>query len=464
MKDKFLNMFNKMKQCRISFIAIILILIVSIWYGINLNKWGKNDVINNDACIYYAYLPATFIYHDLTFEFDRNLPANFEGRIWTYNAPNGRQVLKMSCGNAICWLPFFGMAHLYATLSDNYAADGYSMPYSLFIFISSLFYLCLGLFFLSKMLLKYFHDFTVGFVLLLIVLATNLLNYIIQEPGISHINNFGLICTFLYISIKWLDNPTYWRSLLMGLVAGLITLIRPTNIIVILLPILIGISNWHDILARITFFKKNIIKILIIGIAAFIVFLPQLLYWKYITGQYLYYSYQDQGLLFSHPHIIDGLFSYRKGWLLYTPLMIFAIPGFFILKKYVRGFAFAFVIFMSINIYLIYSWWCWWYGGSFGSRPMIDSYGLMAFPLAALIEYAFFRKIWLKVIMGLVFLFILFLNQYQLYQYRIGILHWESMSRKAYWSIFLTRKVPADYQNMLKNPNVDQAKNGLEEY
>jgi hypothetical protein len=451
------------KQWKFTFLMSVLILIIAAWYGADHEKWKDNKIIDNDACIYYAYLPAAFIYHDLTFKFAGNLPPGFEGRIWTLSTSNGSQVLKMSCGNAIAWLPFFGMAHLYATLSNDYPADGYAIPYSFSIFVAALFYLSLGLFFLGKLLLKYFHDLTVGIVLLFIVLATNLLYYVIQEPGTTHITNFGFICTFLYMSVRWLENPTYLRSIIIGLLTGLIVLIRPTNFIVILLPLLIGISNWHDILPRITFFRNNITKILIAAIAAFLVFIPQLIYWKYVTGQFVYYSYQDQGFFFNHPHIIDGLFSYRKGWLLYTPLMAFAIAGFFILKKYARGYTFAFSVFMAINIYVIFSWWNWWYGGSFGSRPMIDSYGIMAFPLAAFIEYFLYRQLWVKVLWGIVFSFILFVNQYQMNQYFLCIIHWESMSQRVYWSIFLTKKTPANYQEMLQHPNIEKAIKGLPE-
>jgi len=463
MKDMSLRISEKRKKRKFTFLMSVIILIAAAWYGIDHKKWENNEIINNDACIYYAYLPASFIYHDLTFDFTKRLPPGFEGRIWTLTAENGNQVLKMSSGNAIAWLPFFGLAHLYATLSDNYPSDGYSMPYSFSIFIAALFYLSLGLFFLGKLLLKYFHDFTVGLVLFLTVMATNLLYYVIQEPGTSHITNFGLISAFLYTIVKWLDNPTYLRSLIIGLLSGLIILIRPTNFIVLLLPLLIGISNWKDIYPRMTFFKNNIAKIFLGAIAAFIVLIPQLIYWKIITGQFVYYSYQDQGFFFNHPHIIDGLFSYRKGWLLYTPLMIFAIAGFFILRKYARGFTFAFSVFMLVNIYLIFSWWNWWYGGSFGSRPMIDSYGIMAFPLAAFIEYFFYRQLWLKVFWGMVFSFVLYVNQYQMSQYFLCIIHWESMSKSAYWSIFLTKKTPANYQEMLKNPNIEKAIKGLPE-
>jgi hypothetical protein len=99
-----------------------------------------------------------------------------------------------------------------------------------------------------------------------------------------------------------------------------------------------------------------------------------------------YYSYGDEGFFFTNPQIINGLFSYRKGWLIYTPLMIFALLGILTLaRRKFQQFFIPVLIFTVANIYVVYSWWCWWYGGSFGSRPMIDSYPLMAVALAGMV-------------------------------------------------------------------------------
>jgi hypothetical protein len=148
-------------------------------------KWRSNEIINHDAVSYYAYLPAAFIYHDLSFEFTNNLPEDFEGRIWTHSAKNGNQVLKMTMGNSLLWTPFFLAAHGYTHVSE-YRSDGYSLPYSIAIFIAGLFYLAIGLIFLSKTLKFYFSDLTIALVLILLVFGTNLLHYAVIEPGMSH--------------------------------------------------------------------------------------------------------------------------------------------------------------------------------------------------------------------------------------------------------------------------------------
>ncbi|HPE78156.1 MAG TPA: hypothetical protein PLC80_18825 [Draconibacterium sp.] len=464
-----------MGKSYISKLAIVLVLIICAWYGKNLNTWGKNKVIQNDVIMYYAYLPATFIFNDLNFEFTTKLPADFEGQIWLQTSPTGKPILRMTMGMAILWIPFFLGAHAMAHLL-GVSTLGYSWPYSFSIFLATLFYLFLGLFFLRKLLLRYFSDITTAIVLIMIVMATNMMFYVIAEPGMTHVYNFGLISTFIYLSLKWIEIieinsekksghkqvKPFVYSILLGLLAGIIVLIRPVNIIVLVFPALIGVTSFTVFLNRI---RQNWILIFLAGTAAFFVILPQMLYWKAQTGHYIFNSYMDQGkFFFLEPQIINGLFSYRKGWLIYTPVMILAIFGFFWLRKYASNLFLPILIFTVINIYMVYSWWCWWYGGSYGSRPMIDMYGIMAIPMAAILEKILSGKIRLKSIAAVLLLGLIWLNQFQMNQYRTSLLHWDSMTKEAYWGIFGKKTWPEGYDKMIKVPDYEKALRGEKEY
>ena len=188
----------------LSGITIFIVMVITAWYGINLNTWGKNKVIQNDVISYYAYLPAALIFKDLNFDFTKELPADFEGTIWLQTAPNGKPVLRMTMGLAVLWLPFFLVAHVFAHFMDI-PALGYSWPYGFSIFIAALFYLFLGLIFLRKILLRSFSDITTAIVLTVTVFATNLMFYVISEPGMSHVFNFALITLFLYLTLLWTE-------------------------------------------------------------------------------------------------------------------------------------------------------------------------------------------------------------------------------------------------------------------
>lgn len=456
-------------KSNISKLAIVLLLFICGWYGKNLDTWGKNKIIQNDVISYYAYLPATFIFNDLTFEFTKNLPEGFEGTIWLQTAPNGKPILRMTMGMAILWIPFFLVAHAAAHIL-GVSTLGYSWPYSFMIFIATLFYLFLGLFYLRKILLRYFSDVATTVTMVLIVLATNLMFYVIAEPGMTHVYNFALITMFVYYSIKWVEvlTPSHLERagvrllIILGFLAGIIVLIRPVNILVLLFPALIEITSLKDFTDRI---QNNWKVILIAGVAAFLVLVPQFIYWKVQTGHFLFNSYMDQGrFYFLKPQIINGLFSYRKGWLIYTPVMIPAIVGFIWMKKQANNLFLPVLVFTVINIYVVYSWWCWWYGGCYGSRPMIDIYGIMAIPLAAFIEKMWKSKIVFKSVAGIALVGFIWLNQFQMNQYRISLLHWDSMTKEAYWGIWGKKTWPEGYDKMIKVPDYDKALKGEKEY
>jgi hypothetical protein len=442
-------------------IAIAVLMLFCGWYGKNLNVWNKNMVIKDDAIMYYAYLPAALIFNDLNFDFEKNLPPDFEGKIWLQTSPAGKPVLRMTMGLALLWLPFFLAAHAAAHII-GVSTLGYSWPYGFSIFVAALFYLFLGLYFLRKLLLNYFSDLTTAVTLILLVTATNLMFYVISEPGMSHVYNFALITMFLFISLKWLEKPDLKNTVVLGLLAGIIVLIRPVNVLVGLFPALIGIKSFAQFMQRLT----NNWKMILLALGtAFLVLIPQMVYWKMQTGNFLFNSYMEQGkFFFMNPQIINGLFSFRKGWLIYTPVMIFGLAGFFFLRKRSPEIFMPMLVFVIVNVYVVYSWWCWWYGGSYGSRPMIDMYGIMALPLAAFIEKAANVRKWLKISFAVILIGMIWLNQFQTSQYRTSLLHWDSMTKEAYFGIFGRKTWPEGYEKMLKIPDDEKALKGEKEY
>lgn len=456
---------GSLKNNSYSTLAIVLILAIVILFGFKVKKWEEDRIIIHDVISYYAYLPAAIIHHDLKFDFlDETSDTGTGQKIWTKEAPNGNRVLKMTMGNSVCWLPFFLIGHVYTTLSGNWLNNGYSLPYSFMIAVAAFFYLFVGLFFLRKLLLMFYSDLTVAVVLIGIVLGTNLFYYTAVEPGMGHVYSFALISLFLYLSLKWISQLTLVRGMIIGLVLGLIVLIRVTNILVVIVPAGYIWFDQHSVSEKLGFLRKNIAPILVACLFTFLVFFIQMIYWKSVTGTWLYYSYGEEQFYFTSPHILKGLFSYRKGWLLYTPIMLFSFVGLFYLKKYAKGLTLPIIIFVIINSYVMYSWWCWWYGGGFGSRPMIDSYAVMALPMGAFVESVFSKRSWKTIVFFVVFSFLLYLNQFQIKQYLSTLLHYDSMSKEVYWKIFLKNKWPENYDKLIKPPDYDAAVKGKKEY
>lgn len=120
--------------------------------GVMLNEKHWKDerrVIEWDAISYYAYLPAAFIYNDLSLSFADNYRGPHKFIVWPDKGPEGRYVIKTSMGLSMLWSPFFLTGHAAAILTGA-DAGGYSPPYKFFLLVSALSFLATGLVYLRK--------------------------------------------------------------------------------------------------------------------------------------------------------------------------------------------------------------------------------------------------------------------------------------------------------------------------
>ena len=442
-------------QYWIIFIALILL-------GIILSKkqyLQDGKVIESDVIEYYAYLPAVFIYKDIRLNFVDTYKGPHKFTIWVKKLENNNKLLMTSAGLAYLYSPFFITAHISAKLL-GYDTGGYSMPYRLALLLCTWVWLIIGLFVLFKLLSRYFPSSTVIIALLTLVFGTNILWYTCFEAPLAHVYGFSLTALFIYLTIKWHENPNVRNSILVGLLTGLISLIRPTNIIIVLFFVLYGISSIPLMTQKLQLLLRKFYLVIIMAVCSLLVWVPQMIYWKTMTGHYFYYSYGDEeGFFWSNPHIIEGLFGYRKGWLLYTPVMSLAIIGIFFLRKKLKEFFLPVLVFLPVNIYIVLSWWCWWYGGGFGLRGFVDSYALLAFPLAAFIAVFMekSRKYFLLPVLGL----FIFHNVFMITQALHGVIHYDSMTSRAYWAGIGRTQTSPQVTKYMEQPDYNMARKGV---
>jgi len=456
----------KFKKVSLSFLVVLIYIIVIPIVDFNHQQYkGKEGVVVWDIKSYYAYLPAAFIQKDLTLKFYEKDIQTWGKWIWPIETPTGKKAILTTMGMSCMYSPFFLIAHEYAKISGKYAADGYSFPYHVALTFSAWVYFILGLIFLRKLLLRYFSDTATAFTILIIGFGTNLFYYVTYEAPMSHAYSFALISIFIYLVDQWRENSYNWKySILLGLLAGLITLIRPTNAVALLLIPLFGIAAMKDFGKQVPVLLRQWPKIIVMALLCILVWVPQFLYWHEVSGQFLFFSYGEDGsaFYFNHPRLLNILFSYRKGWFIYTPVMLFAATGIVFLFKQKRPFSFAVLIFFLVNLFILSSWWSWWFGGGYSNRAFIDSYGLMALPLAALID-EFRTK---KIAKALVITFLLILtsfNLFQIQQYRHQAIHYYWMNKEAYWEDFLKSRPTCKYFNILNQPDVLKARTGIYE-
>ncbi|TNE48815.1 MAG: hypothetical protein EP344_18435 [Bacteroidetes bacterium] len=419
-------------------IALIGILYVAAFFiG---NRW-PTLAHTGDAWGYYAHLPSVLLYSDVG-NYDKtiaataaNSPGYVDPRIDKYGirtTPTGKYIIKYPVGVAILEAPFFGIAHILTKLDDGtYAPDGFSRPYMLWTGLSGIFYVLLGFFLLWKILNRYFPAAVSRTLILLLAFGTNLFYFSVYNNLMSHSFLFFLHAAVIWASIRFWERQTLINAVMVGAAVGFVAITRTQELIIAAVPVLWGLTGWSSVRERLLFFRQNWKWPAIAALAFFLTALPQLWYWKAVSGSWVYFSYQGETFDFRHPHIWQGLTSFRNGWLVYTPVMLLALAGLFRLRKVTPDAWWPFWVFFPLHLYVTYSWWCWYYINGLGSRPMVETYALLALPLGAFWTWGR-QHAWKKVFNWAVFLFVVWLNIFQTWQLREGIL-WSENGNKAYY-------------------------------
>jgi len=422
--------------------ALVFIALAYITIIYSLGKWYDKDLLHWDESGYYLYLPATFIYHDpghLTFydsiQTQQHLNA---GHRWygIYDQPNGRKLIKYTMGCSLFELPFFGLAQVYCKyITKKHIPNGFSTPYMEAVILCTLTWTLIGLGILRRFLLRHFSDMATAATLLLLAFATNLYFYSVWEYGMSHQFSFVVFALLLYMTDLWHKTEKARYIIYIGLIMGLVILLRPTNFVVIIIPLL---WNYKSAKQATAIYRRHAASVLIAVLSCIAILFLQCAYWKFITGHWIVFSYSGEGFDLARPHILKGLFSYQKGWFVYTPLALITLLAVPYLYRKNKMAAISIAIYMCVNVYLVFSWHQWYYGGTFGCRPMIESMVLLALPLTALCEHLFTRA--RKIVMVTFctfFLFVIVLNVVQSYQVNKNILSWERTTRRQYWHVFM---------------------------
>lgn len=145
----------------------------------------------------------------------------------------------------------------------------------------------------------------------------------------------------------------------------------------------------------------------------------QPLYWKFVSGDWIVYSYGEQGFAWLNPKVYKGLFGVKIGWFAYTPIMLLAMFGWYALYKQHRRVFWAALLVVVLAIYISTAWKHFMEGGGLGQRNLIQVYPLMAFPLAMVIARMTRTKRGTWIWIGLLLLFI-YLNAWWSHQAHRG--------------------------------------------
>lgn len=443
---------NTTSFSRMAVITLFLVLVVMRIFSLTPNE------LSWDVFGYYLYLPATFIHHDpflhdITWihELIRARPV-ITGTLYQLStAPdNSTPMYFFLMGTALCYLPFFLLGHGIAWITGA-PMDGFSSPYQITLAVGCLLYALIGLFYLRKVLLRFFSDGVTAATLAVIVLGTNYLHFATAKNLETAGFLFCWMTVLVWNTMRWHEDQRRRNLLMIAFSIAMITLIKPSEIVCGLIPLLWGVTGRATFLGKLRLIRKHWKDLGLAILLGLLVLGPQLLYWRLMTGHFIYDSYKNfgVGLDLSRPHILNVLFSFRKGWLIYTPVMLFALAGFIPFHRRSREAFWAVVVYCIVSFYILASWSEWWYGASYSIRPMITLYPVLAIPLGHAFAYIVERRTVARLLgIGMVVVLLLW-NGFQLWQFRHWVLHPYLTTKAYYWAVFGRTSVPPGAEKLL---------------
>lgn len=403
---------------------ILLFVLFPLSVFLTLNKHSQTEgkdhrqPIFSDAAGYYSYLPWFFLGR----ETGSDSLYKRTGYGFRYDE-NGMLQTKYPLGVALLQTPFFLVTHAFT------GGDGFEKEYQTGVNISAAFWGCFGLLLLALVLRQRFPEWIAFSVPILIFFGTNLYWYMIDNTGMSHVYDFFAVNLLLYAIYRFMKRPVVGNFIFIAASASLLILIRPLDLPLLLIVFFAGVrgtSEWKQRLRELL--TRPVWLLTGLGVA-FLLWIPQLLYWKAASGSFFHYSYTGESFenLFS-PKLGLVLFSTSNGWWSYSPLALLATLG---VISYARAGYWegkGILIITGILLYLIASWHSPLFGCAYGGRSFIALYPLLAFGLSWILLHL--TTAWKKVAFALFLFAVIGVNMDMIYYYEgcfeAGMWNWEA--------------------------------------
>ena len=263
--------------------------------------------------------------------------------------------------------------------------------WTLFGFVlSTIFYFYVGILLLYKALRNYFDDIICLYSILFMILFQYFFLYVFRRPVLSHIYEFFLQSILVYFFIKdsktkFINNTKLWFAILIGVLIGLIILVRNNNILfAVLWPVVLFCfeNNRFSIKKG---WKKLLISYSIGIIIVFIFKFVLLLIYKYEAYGYVVKNIMGRSNLFDKANLfflfksfLNVIFGIDFGIIFTAPFILLGIFCLFFLKFDIKKKLLIIFFPIMLNIFFALG-----LKGWYGYRYFVFSITpLLLFPLA----------------------------------------------------------------------------------
>lgn len=361
-----------------------------------VNPWVRGDGVG-----YYAYIRSILVEHKLDFQNDwRAANLGFTiGKVHEDGAVDATQFTltghlnnHFAVGPSILWAPCLLPVHLtmlaLQKLGMNVRPDGFSRPYIVTMALATALYGFLGLWLSFRLACRYIEERWALLATLGIWFASSLPVYMYFNPSWSHAHSVFIVAVFLWYWHETQQGRTLLQWIILGLISGLMLDVYYANIAVLVVPLLESLGQYwrtwrrpgRDWQTTRRLFVANIIYCF----ATVIAFLPTLVTRQIIYGHPFEFGYGGRDAWqWKSPHWGSVLFSSDHGLLAWTPILIPAVVGLFLLLKRERKLATYLIAAVVSFYYLIAIDPCWDGLSSFGNRKFISLMPLFVLGLAA---------------------------------------------------------------------------------
>lgn len=421
-----------LSHIRISALLLVILILGSGAFLLTPSIHGNDGVLN------FVYLRSLVEDGDLEFsndyrEFDIEKNYDYRFEDLPRDVHTGRYTNRYGIGSSLLWAPFYLTNKvIYRFFNSSGRFNSYGVPAAFAISIGSLVYAGVGIVILFFMLRRLFSLEASWYAILFMLWASPLTFYIYFHPSMSHANSFFLITAWmaLYLALDKNSSRRFavYRWIGLGFLSALIIMTRYQDAII--LPVIIAgeLHYWITKEKREGNRRGMVAAYFLFFISFIIMFIPQLLTWKYLYGSYLsgpapYLAYEGFNLLLPR-HILQALFSPWHGLFYWHPFLIIGLFGLIALG--IPGISrrlgimrsnifFIFLLLFILNLYLVGCWEVWHAGASFGQRLMITS--LPALAVGISVVWTSFSGRVSKIIMGIILILAILWNANLIYKY-----------------------------------------------
>jgi hypothetical protein len=327
--------------------------------------------VEGDGVGYMAYLHSMWVDHDLSFsnEYRAALAAGVptDHRLIGVPTATGLVANYFPMGAAVLASPFY----LVALALHPSGEPQFGAPFTIAFTLASL---LAGLLALAVC----WRQTGSALAVVAITLGTPFFFYLVYAPGYSHMFSALAVSLFVFLWWRGRDRRSVAGWLALGLLGGLMALIRFQDGLLLLICLLdVRRAGW---------------KVLLVLPGAVLVFLPQVLVDMVVFGGPLPQRPAGQQLTLFPGHYLQVLFASWNGLFVWNPLTLAAVAGMLMVRDRALRAAclFAFLLETAIDGAAP----DWWGGLAFGARRFLDMTPFFAIGLAAIARRVDRRVAW----------------------------------------------------------------------